>query len=432
MEQWELKQEQSSSDDRKEIAAAKKRLSELDELIQGLYESQIKGTLPERQAQRLISQYDGEQLQLESRISELEKPDTEIAPKKADINRFIALVRKYQVVTEVTDTMLYEFIDRVEVHAATGGSTRYRQQIIDIHFNFIGQFVPPGSVMSEEERIAIIDAEQEEKLVAKRKRSSENRAKKLASLKERAKTDPEAAEELRIRREQQAEKNRLNKQRREERMARDPEYAALTLARQAESTRKHTAKRKEAFDELKERAKTDPQAAAEVDEIRARQRAASNKSRAKKQELLDADPELAAAERAKANERAKRHYAQQKAKWEEIRERAESDPEAAAEYAEHMRKQSEATMKSRRKLIAEAETDPQAAAKLQAKRDRINNWTKEHKAELVAQAETDPEAAAKLADIRARQVQATQRWQAKQKELAKAAEIEKEELNETA
>ena len=171
--------------------------------------------------------------------------------------------------------------------------------------------MPPGSVMSEEERIAMIDAEQEEKLAAKRKRSAANHAKKIASLKERAKTDPEAAaeyeaflegrreagrkyraaqkakkeadpeyqaqqeakriernrqnmeryykkrvtiaeleeraktdpaaaEELRIRREQQAEKNRLNKQRREERMARDPEYAALTLARQAESARKHT------------------------------------------------------------------------------------------------------------------------------------------------------------------------------------------------
>ena len=171
MEQWELKQEQSSSDDRKEIAAAKKRLSELDELIQGLYESQIKGTLPERQAQRLISQYDGEQLQLESRISELEKSEATNVPKKTDINRFIALVRKYQIVTEVTDTMLYEFIDRVEVHAATGGSTRYRQQIIDIHFNFIGQFMPPGSVMSEEERIA--DAEQEEKL-RPRERSAES------------------------------------------------------------------------------------------------------------------------------------------------------------------------------------------------------------------------------------------------------------------
>ena len=181
MEQWELKQEQSSSDDRKEIAAAKKRLSELDELIQGLYESQIKGTLPERQAQRLISQYDGEQLQLESRISELEKSEATNVPKKTDINRFIALVRKYQIVTEVTDTMLYEFIDRVEVHAATGGSTRYRQQIIDIHFNFIGQFMPPGSVMSEEERIAMIDAEQEEKLAAKRKRRCES-CEKNASL----------------------------------------------------------------------------------------------------------------------------------------------------------------------------------------------------------------------------------------------------------
>lgn len=118
------------------------------------------------------------------------------SPKKADINRFIALVRKYQVVTEVTDAMLYEFIDRVEVHAATGGSTRYRQQIIDIHFNFVGQFVPPGSVMSEEERIVMIDAEQEEKLAAKRKRSAKNQAKRLASLKERAKTDPQATAEV--------------------------------------------------------------------------------------------------------------------------------------------------------------------------------------------------------------------------------------------
>ena len=70
MEQWNLKQQQSSADDKKELADAKKRLKELDDLIQGLFESQVKGTLPERQAQRLISQYDGKQLQLENRISE--------------------------------------------------------------------------------------------------------------------------------------------------------------------------------------------------------------------------------------------------------------------------------------------------------------------------------------------------------------------------
>ena len=51
-------------------------------------------------------------------------------------------------------------IDRIEVHEATGGRTIYRQQNIDIHFNFIGNYYPPVEAVSEEERIAAIEAEQ--------------------------------------------------------------------------------------------------------------------------------------------------------------------------------------------------------------------------------------------------------------------------------
>ena len=57
---------------------------------------QLSGSIPERQVQKLIRQYDEEESQLESRISELESKQEEAAPRKADINRFIALVRKYQ------------------------------------------------------------------------------------------------------------------------------------------------------------------------------------------------------------------------------------------------------------------------------------------------------------------------------------------------
>lgn len=64
MSLWQLKQEQSSSEEKKELKAAQKRISELDNLIQGLYESQISGTMPERQVQRLIRQYDEEQYYL--------------------------------------------------------------------------------------------------------------------------------------------------------------------------------------------------------------------------------------------------------------------------------------------------------------------------------------------------------------------------------
>ena len=56
--------------------------------------------------------------------------------KKADTERFLALVKKYRDCHELTDAMLYSFIDRVEVHEATGGRTIYRKQNIDIYFNF--------------------------------------------------------------------------------------------------------------------------------------------------------------------------------------------------------------------------------------------------------------------------------------------------------
>ena len=47
-------------------------MAELDEKINKLYESTLSGLLPERQAQRMIQQYDEEQLVLEKRVAELE------------------------------------------------------------------------------------------------------------------------------------------------------------------------------------------------------------------------------------------------------------------------------------------------------------------------------------------------------------------------
>ena len=97
---------------------------------------------------------------LERRIEELENQIRQESVKKADTERFLALVKKYRDCHELTDAMLYSFIDRVEVHEATGGRTVYRKQNIDIYFNFIGSYYPPCETVSEEERIAAIDAEQ--------------------------------------------------------------------------------------------------------------------------------------------------------------------------------------------------------------------------------------------------------------------------------
>lgn len=139
---WNESKSKSANNGQQEIDEAKKRMAELDAKIQKLYDSAISGLLPERQAQRMIQQYDEEQLMLEKRVEELQGQIQEEEVEKIDTNRFIALVNKYRNCEELTDTMLYAFIDRVEVHEATGGRTVYRQQNIDIYFNFIGNYYP--------------------------------------------------------------------------------------------------------------------------------------------------------------------------------------------------------------------------------------------------------------------------------------------------
>lgn len=146
------------------------------------------GKIPERQFRKLINQYDEEQLTLENKIAEMEASTEQTLAKKAEANRFIALVKQYKDITELTDAMLYEFIEKVEVHSATGGRTIYRQQQLDIDFNFIGNFLPPAPQISEEQRIEEIKAEQLAKKEAKAKRSYEKQKKKNAELREAAKS----------------------------------------------------------------------------------------------------------------------------------------------------------------------------------------------------------------------------------------------------
>lgn len=59
---WNESKSKSANNGQQEIDEAKKRMAELDAKIQKLYDSAISGLLPERQAQRMIQQYDEEQL----------------------------------------------------------------------------------------------------------------------------------------------------------------------------------------------------------------------------------------------------------------------------------------------------------------------------------------------------------------------------------
>ena len=331
--QWDSQQTETVSIDKKALTTAQKRIAELDILIKGLYESNMTGKRPERQFRKLINQYDEEQLTLENKIAEMEANTEQTLAKKAEANRFIALVKRYKDITELTDAMLYEFIEKVVVHSATGGRTIYRQQQLDIHFNFIGNFLPPMPQITEEQRIAEIQAEQLARQEAKAKRSYEKQQKKKAELREAAKTDPVAAEKYEELLAKNRERGRKYREKRKAEAALNPEVAQKQKAKSQEKYERQHAKVKLSRKELVEQAKTDPEAAKELKALRAKEAAARARKKQKEEERMASDPEYAKMMLERRKEYDRRHTAKRTADRLRLIEQAETDPEAAERLA---------------------------------------------------------------------------------------------------
>ena len=162
-------QKHTQSEDKKELVNIKKRIAELDNYIKRLYEGNASGKIPDRQFEKLMAQYDSEQQELEERVKEIEVSIHEIQQESENGQQFVRLVQKYRDLTEIDQTALNEFIDKVVVHEETGGRTADRSQQIDIYFNFIGQFM--------------VEDTEEELLM------QEQEAQRLADLKERERKD---------------------------------------------------------------------------------------------------------------------------------------------------------------------------------------------------------------------------------------------------
>lgn len=139
----EIQQDAQAKSQKKQLAADKRRVTELDKLIQRIYEDKVAGTLTEKRFAVLSKQYEDEQETLEARITEVEK---ELAQFEIDSNRadkFIALARKYTGFEELTPSMLSEYVDKIVVFEAERPRGQCNQRI-DIYLTYIGQFTPPG------------------------------------------------------------------------------------------------------------------------------------------------------------------------------------------------------------------------------------------------------------------------------------------------
>ena len=139
----EIQKDAQAKEQKRQLSKDKKRVTELDTLIQQIYEDKVGGMLSEKRFAVLSQQYETEQETLEARISETEKvlEQFEIDGNRAD--RFISLVRRYTSFEELTPAMLIEYIDKIVVYEAERPRGQ-RNQRIDVFLSFIGQFTPPG------------------------------------------------------------------------------------------------------------------------------------------------------------------------------------------------------------------------------------------------------------------------------------------------
>ena len=314
--QYELQCEKDNTDDKKELLEAKRRMMDLDDLIKGLYENFTLGRLPERQFNRLMTEYDTEQSSLEQRISELETATERISTKAVQIDKFVRLVKKYRDFEELTTPMLNDFIEKVVIHEAEGGRTKDRTQQVDIYFNFIGNFVLP---LSEDEYKAILEKDRQ------------NNRKRAEKMRELRMSDPEYRAKM-------EEKERL------------------ALEREKKRQERATKKKKIALAELKEQAeKGNQEAVRELEESRAIARERSRKSAEKRKQRAENDPEYAKYLEERNAEYNRRHTARRKEQMEALRARAEAgDQEAKSQLAERKQYQVRATVKSYRKMREDA------------------------------------------------------------------------------
>ena len=124
---------------KKELVRTEKRLQELDNLFAKMYEDRAKEAITYRNFAMLSAKYQEEQSQLESKKQELQAKLDKSAQNADGAEKWLSLIRKYTVLTELNAPLLNELIDKIVVHQAENDENGGRTQEIEIFYRFVGK-----------------------------------------------------------------------------------------------------------------------------------------------------------------------------------------------------------------------------------------------------------------------------------------------------
>ncbi len=143
MKQSKAEVEKSLRNEKKELDQTQARASEIDTIIQKMYEDNVCGKISDERFIKLSNNYENEQKELKSRIKELERNITAKQENQVNADSFIQLVRSHTDIQELTPEIIREFVERIEV-CQTQKVGKRKVQRIRIIWNCIGEFASPS------------------------------------------------------------------------------------------------------------------------------------------------------------------------------------------------------------------------------------------------------------------------------------------------
>lgn len=121
----------------KQLEKCEKRSKEIDRYFRKTYEDNVCGKITDEQYFKLTEGYEAKQEEIAQEIARLNAEISEVDTTVSNVEKLIAITRKYTRIDELTPEILNAFIDKIVIHEKVKKDGKKTQEI-DIHYSYVG------------------------------------------------------------------------------------------------------------------------------------------------------------------------------------------------------------------------------------------------------------------------------------------------------
>lgn len=119
------------------IEKDKRRIVEIDTMIERLYEDNVLGKIPDDRFSKMMGKYEAEQKALIEVVAKAEHSLKVFVQDKVDLRIFLETIRKCTDIKELTPEIVNRLIRRIEVHNSEKIDGRKRVKL-NVYFTAVG------------------------------------------------------------------------------------------------------------------------------------------------------------------------------------------------------------------------------------------------------------------------------------------------------